>query len=344
MKEDISLKCALLVAVCLIIVSGNVHAFRQEDLEKLKQDDKCSQCDLSDANLSGQHLPNADLSGSNLSGANLSNTNLSGAYLNQTNLSGADLTGATLTQKTIILGANLSGVNFWGVDLQGLEYEPEPGTIPDLRSIRWARNRHKMSFGQHPDGLTELRQAFKKSGQRDLEREMTYAIKHTQRERAWEKGSLAARIESLFNLVLFELTCDYGMSPGRPLRILSTLILMFTIPYFVALQFRSRQAGIWRVWAEDRLRENDVGSDEPELVSYQRFYMSLLFALYFSVLSAFRIGWRELNVGNWILRIQPREYALRANGWVRSVAGIQSLSSVYLLALWALTYFGRPFE
>jgi hypothetical protein len=35
---------------------------------------------------------------------------------------------------------------------------------------------------------------------------------------------------------------------------------------------------------------------------------------------------------------------LRATGWVRFVAGLQSLLSIYLLALWVLTYFGRPFE
>ncbi len=70
----------------------------------------------------------------------------------------------------------------------------------------------------------------------------------------------------------------------------------------------------------------------------------LLRALQFSVLSAFHLGWRELNVGNWIARIQAHEYTLRATGWVRAVAGVQSLLSVYLLALWALTYFGRPFQ
>jgi hypothetical protein len=43
-------------------------------------------------------------------------------------------------------------------------------------------------------------------------------------------------------------------------------------------------------------------------------------------------------------RMQPREYTLRATGWVRMVSGIQSLLSVYLLALWVPTYFGRPFE
>ena len=34
----------------------------------------------------------------------------------------------------------------------------------------------------------------------------------------------------------------------------------------------------------------------------------------------------------------------RATGWVRVVSGVQSLISIYLLALWALTQFGRPFE
>jgi hypothetical protein len=40
----------------------------------------------------------------------------------------------------------------------------------------------------------------------------------------------------------------------------------------------------------------------------------------------------------------PREYTLGATGWVRVVSGVQSLLNFYLLAVWALTYFGRPFE
>ncbi len=75
-----------------------------------------------------------------------------------------------------------------------------------------------------------------------------------------------------------------------------------------------------------------------------RWVRLLWVAFYFSLLSAFQIGWREFNVGSWISRLQPREYTLRATGWVRVVAGIQSLLSVYLLALSVLTYFGDPFE
>jgi hypothetical protein len=68
------------------------------------------------------------------------------------------------------------------------------------------------------------------------------------------------------------------------------------------------------------------------------------YAAYFSLLSAFHIGWRDLSIGTWITRAQPREYTLKPMGWVRLVSGLQSLLSVYLLAIWALTYFGRPFQ
>ena len=73
-------------------------------------------------------------------------------------------------------------------------------------------------------------------------------------------------------------------------------------------------------------------------------WRALLWGLYFSMLSAFHIGWRDLNVGTWITRIQPTEFALRGRGWVRIASGLQSLMSVYLVAMWVLTYFGRPFQ
>jgi hypothetical protein len=68
------------------------------------------------------------------------------------------------------------------------------------------------------------------------------------------------------------------------------------------------------------------------------------YGLYFSLISAFTIGWRDLNVGNWISRIQRREYILKSTRWVRTLSGLQSIASAYLLALAVLCYFGRPFE
>ncbi len=146
------------------------------------------------------------------------------------------------------------------------------------------------------------------------------------------------------------------MSPGKPLRILGLLVPLFAIFYWLALQTPTgSEGGIWAVWAADRVDKDD-GDKEPVLLTRvawpdgpgPRLVLSprdaLAFALYFSALSAFQIGWRELNIGTWLTRLQPREYALRATRWVRPVSGIEAVISVYLIALWALTYFGRPFE
>lgn len=117
---------------------------------------------------------------------------------------------------------------------------------------------------------------------------------------------------------------------------------MFPFFYVVALRQR-REDGIWRIWSDERVRK-DLGADKPEPIRHEAWWRTVRHALYFSILTAFHIGWRDVNVGNWIARMQPREYTLRATGWVRTVSGIQSLISVYLIALSVLTYFGRPFE
>ncbi len=100
--------------------------------------------------------------------------------------------------------------------------------------------------------------------------------------------------------------------------------------------------GIWKVWVRGRVR-SDLGDSNPQRVGFHRI-RALMYGFYFSILSAFHIGWRDLNVGSWISRIQPLEYTLKATGWVRVVSGVQSLISIYLLALWVLSQFGRPFE
>jgi hypothetical protein len=100
--------------------------------------------------------------------------------------------------------------------------------------------------------------------------------------------------------------------------------------------------GIWQVWFSDRVHRQR-GSDEPVRL-HLALFKALKFGFFFSILSAFSIGWREINVRNWIVRLQRQEYILRATGWVRTVSGLQSLISVYLMALWILTYFGRLFE
>jgi hypothetical protein len=188
--------------------------------------------------------------------------------------------------------------------------------------------------------------------------------------------------EGLVRLAFFEWTTGYGFYPFRAIYIIvglgGGLILVYVLPIRFAapppragsshyqnwflgsmtrgwLGLRQRWANgkICRVWSADRIKESwdeirgitiEV-KNEPEaerLCGDWRF--ALKYAAYFSLLSIFHIGWRDLNVGTWIARIQPGEYVLRPAGWVKFISGIQSLLSVYLLAIWALTYFGRPFQ
>jgi hypothetical protein len=231
-------------------------------------------------------------------------------------------------------------------------------------------------FRTSPAGLFALREAFKKGGMRTQERQLTYAIERTKRLQAWDPSwrnpkaedprpwleQLAGKSESLFSYVLFELPSGYGMVPSRALATLGLLILVFSLIYMVALLKARGRAGIWVTWPADRVYQEE-GAKEATRITPTFFFPRLqaraagrwwgmllrgvslpLIGLYFSLLSAFSLGWRELNVGTWIARVQSREYVLRATGWVRTVSGIQSLLSVYLLALWVLTYFGRPFE
>jgi len=168
-----------------------------------------------------------------------------------------------------------------------------------------------------------------------LEREATYAIEH------W-KAHYEPWYKKWPKHVLFEWTCGYGLDYLRPLLILLCLIVVFSIPYIVSLS-RQKKDGIWIEWVSNRMRK-DLGHNDPYLLKSLSFMNAMRNGFYFSVLSAFHIGWRDLNVGSWIARMQPREYTLKATGWVRVVSGAQSLMSIYLLAMWVLTQFGRPFD
>lgn len=331
---------------------------------------------LGGANLNEAYLNNADLSKSILRDADLINAelmeaNLSGAYLGGANLKWAFLYGANLSG-AVLRQANLNGANLTRADLRNADlrwanlteamFEPLPGTLPDLSHLFPAKGLSTLTYKNSPHGLVELRETFKKAGLRDQEREVTFALNHTRRINAWEGEGVVGKIESLFNLICFEWTCRYGLNPGRALRVIGLGLVVFSIPYMLALRSRTPRAGIWLLLLPDRVLDRQI-KDRPVKLTFrtplrplpakmwarflrrcQKVWRALRLAFYFSLLSAFNIGWRELNVGNWISRIQKREYILKGTGWVRMLSGIQALLSVYLLALWALTYFGRPFE
>jgi uncharacterized protein YjbI with pentapeptide repeats len=318
-----------------------------------------SGADLTGANLVEARLERAALGGANLTGANLNAAFLEHAYLNRALLVGArlfdaDLRSANLGQANLagadLRKADLRGADFAGADLRETIFEPSPGGLPLIHTIALASNLSRMTFQATPLSLVELREEFKRRGLRRQEREIIFAIRHTERRKEWE-GPWPEKIESGLHYVFFEATCLYGLSPGRPLAILAFLIPLFAVPYAVALHGRRGRSGIWAVRMLDRVHKRNMPDRSVRVTgrmrllgSHAAWLRNARIALYFSLLSAFNLGWRELNIGDWIARLQAREYTLRATGWVRAVSGLQSLISVYLVALWVLSYFGRPFE
>ena len=323
---------------------------------------KLSHAVLSGAIMNGARLNEADLSGAILAGLNdtpgdsgladmdLRNAWLLGAKLNDALLERADLRGARFGRGIFSqLKTDLTGAKLAKADLDGVVFDVQDDSITKIMGISEARNLAGMTFKESPSSLQVLRKVFKESGLRRQEREITYAIEHSQMS---QKGPS----EWIFNWLLFELPCAWGLYPGRAIKILVALGVVFSIPYMFALRATGK-GGIWAVWADDSIAkipepqrvlrvtcEFPFGLPLKRADAFPRVMRAILIGLYFSLISASQIGWHDLNVGNWISRIQPREFNLRATGWVRVLGGIQSLLSVYLLALWVLTYFGSPFE
>ena len=339
---------------------ANLSAAKLQEANLVKAELKganLSQAELKGANLSEAKFQGANLSGAELIGADLSLATLAGADLREANLEGAKL------RQTNLQDAKLSGVNLSDALFQPAA-APAQGYLAGLVGVQsvW------FCPGEH-SGLVQLRNQLKAAGLRELEREATFTLESGRTHHAlarWnavqpvenspcddlpERDRIAA-IEGALRLVFFEWTTDYGLRYGRPILILLGLIGVFTLVYLPALMMAPKRSdldsGIYRIWPEGRIKRSGEGFEAADDVIIEpleaRGIAALGLAFYFSVISAFHIGWRDLNVGSWIARMQPREYALRAKGWVRVVSGVQSLISVYLIAMWVLTYFSRPFE
>jgi uncharacterized protein YjbI with pentapeptide repeats len=297
--------------------------------------------DLRNANLSNSKLRGVNFYKADLSGASLVGADLTAAIFDCANLRGTDLTGATLTG-TNLYRALLGGAFANYAQLEGARFEPIE--LPPVRNLWEARGLEKLRWAQNPSALFALREELRRSGQDYQANRLTYAIEHqntVENIGKWDTDELAAFVGFL-RLVFIKWTTGYGLYPFRALGILLALVVIFALGYIIPLR-SWRGGGIYRIWPEKSLQETGL-SDRIEVERLRpRGFAVIGYALWFSLLTAFHIGWRELNVGSWLARLQTREYLLRTSGWPRFVAGAQSLISVYLLSLWALTYFSRPF-
>jgi hypothetical protein len=297
--------------------------------------------DLSGADLTDANLGNADMAGSRLINSMLSGANLSNADLSGANIQGAALQGANLSD------AKLTGASMAGARLSGTVFEPK--SLPELTGIAAAKDLEWLTYHANPVALVQLRKEFQDGGFREEERKLTYAVKRREAE-------LSGRGWMWFNKVLFDWTCQYGMSPGRPLLWGFTVWLLCSVIYWVCIH-RPGKAGLYLIYGRTTYPSKPRPSEKISAGRTAQFrslpwvwlrrvcheLALLIVAMSFSLMSAFNIGFRDMNFGRWLRLLTLRELNIKAEGWLRTMAGLQSLISVYLIALWVLTYFGRPF-
>lgn len=132
------------------------------------------QTNLHKANLVQANLQKAILIEVNLQEAFLVEANLQESRLDLANLRMANLTKVSLQkaylyqahlQWAFLAETNLQEANLFKANLQGVFYEPIPGTLPAFWTLTDSRNHlETLGFRRSPAGLIALREAFKKGG------------------------------------------------------------------------------------------------------------------------------------------------------------------------------------
>ncbi len=348
-------------------------AYGPQNIEKLNY--LANRFSLFGVDLAGKDLSSMDLTKADLRYANLRNANLTGTILTKARLDHADLSGATIVDAhiekisavgitatdTIFSGSKLTGSKFSNSDLSGAKFDRsilqkmefvntkldgvlfEPDNFSLVGSERAFEridnidrldNLQTFRFSSSSVALQKLKKYFLDSGQRSKEADVIYAIELS-------KQPQFSPPMAFLRYVCCELVTEYGRAPNRPIILLFLGIPVFSILYLISI-LRVRGAGIFAV------QSSGTGPSILQLSRPVRIHhtdwRAILSALYFSFISAFHFGWRDINVGTWAQKLSPTQFNLDATGWVRIVSGVQSMISFFLIVMWALMFFGNPFR
>jgi uncharacterized protein YjbI with pentapeptide repeats len=337
---------------------------------------------LRGAHLDDANLTEADLSEATLTGASLNGALLTSANVGHTQLAYADLTDAVYAPISPPTDTYVAGIK--GLATLHIPSEQELGVIQLRKELQDAGLRdaeRAATYSIERSGTTErftsaprlLREALGRAG--FIDSTELYSSDNTARARLrlLQEALGGARfidstdvyssdntpparfawVEGLFRVVAFDMTTAYGMHPTRALVLIVVLGGILTLVYMWPILHSPgnsmKAGGIYQVFPADRMAETQddlTAEKEPKWVRVETRdrWRAFRSAAYFSLISAVNIGFEQFTPGDWVRRLQAQNYSLEASGWVRVVAGTQALLSVFLLAMFVLTYFGRPFE
>jgi uncharacterized protein YjbI with pentapeptide repeats len=297
-------------------------------------------------------LPNALISDSELSGAYLFASDVNGVVFEPTSLPAIRQMATSLNLESLTYSNNPDGL------FQLRKQFQDGGFLLQERQTTYALKRTQSNFRrlaalQTSWVCTSLRPLISEAAIRDLTKRFGSDIGRGKTCSYWR--TIADWVDYRFDQALFDWTCRYGLEPSRSLRLLLAGIGLWSLAYLFFMQLPARwRSGVYYVLkSESSAAIKTKISLHPTVGVKLGLTRALTFlktefglirlAVMFSLMSAFNIGFREISFGHWIRLLTIEEYDLKAEGWARPVSGLQSLFSVAMVALWFLSYFGRPF-
>jgi len=233
------------------------------------------------------------------------------------------------------LEARIGDVDFTCADISGIIFEPDSVSERCLSTITKAKGIDDLKYAFASEKLAGMRWYFKSNAYRGAEKKVTCALRRQD--------------QKLYELILFDLTSEYGSNLSRPLLLICIFWAIFSVVYYSIFV----RAGRWAAEAASGVLVHIVKYSANHKSHFDNYvfdtrYSSKIknfrFALIFSSLSIINLGFRDYDLGRIIrLMFKSRTY-YRAYGWARLVSGVQAVIGLYLVAIWVLSYFGHPFE
>jgi len=236
-------------------------------------------------------------------------------------------------------GAILLYTTFLRTSLDRMIFTPDSVSEETLRAFAHAGSLRSLTYYYDPSPLAYLRSGFRKNDLRQKAREITCALRRHD--------------QNTIERALFDWTSEWGSNLFRPIQWLLAVWLFAAILY-ACLMLRSKKPVLLLVSYSTPDESGEVakqvspiglGGDNRTIKSHVCGYVTVLsWSLFYSLMSTFNLGFRDVSFGRLLRLVLPRKVDFVAVGLVRTIAGVQAILSVGLLALLLLSYFGRPFE
>lgn len=142
--------------------------------------------------------------------------------------------------------------------------------------------------------------------------------------------------------IVFDLSCEYGSNALLPIVWIFLAFIGFSAIYYSSLAQPTR-AGLYLRFPRRHRHPQKPEHIQAKLMPTSR-RRRIEIAMASSLRSALRLGFQNFDFGRWVRMLQHRDYDIIAIGWPRPVSAVQSLVSIYLVALSILGAFGKPFD